>query len=185
MNQCFTFIAYLRSHWRNTGLFSIFLPCGLLLRRIRPYSTPTLLYLSGTQVTQHQCPAHSQNSMFRQIQTGTFPRHLKKINLVMVVVVVAVLWLCLNLEKNRNRNETELYNHTAFPCPFLPSGSMTWQESPSTLLHYGKHWWPLDRQPISSYHHHHHHYNSSTLTLASKAGSNTSSYRAPRALWRQ
>lgn len=33
---------------------------------------------------------------------------------------------------------------------------MTRQESPSTLLHFGEHWWPLDRQPKTFYQHHQH-----------------------------
>lgn len=69
---------------------------------------------------------------------------------------------------------------------------MTRQESPSTLLHYGDHWWPLDRQPNTIY------CTTNTNTTLppprsqlhpnsgpAKAGSNTSSYSAPGASCRQ
>lgn len=66
----------------------------------------------------------------------------------------------VSVSKLKEKSKKNIIILTSSPnlTPSLPlPGSMTRQESPTTLLHYGEHWWPLDRQPKTIYQHHQHH----------------------------
>lgn len=107
-----------------------------------PVLLPHLYFYHNNRFNTEQFPCTEQLSRFMQSQTDTFSRRLRQNIMEEMLVVTTALKI--------KRCSLILSLITTFPS--LPSGSMTRQESPSTLLHYGAHWWPSDRQPNTIYH---------------------------------
>lgn len=136
---------------------------------IRPWFNPTHLYLPP-QVSLWQTQARNSSSGLNKAREARFQdtsaRQIvddggetvsKSVNKTTQLLKIKHCILIMSLI-------------TIPPPPLLPPfsfppGSMTRQESPSTLLHYGEHWWPLDRQPKTILQHHQHHSTNTTTNI--------------------
>ena len=160
--------------WKNTRPLCILLSWALLCR-ISPSFSPTLLYLTQEHILHRArlLPGHVFETLHADksitvvdvvaVTVSKYGR-AKKLKIKVCILVLSLITIPLPL---------------LFPAASLPSGSMTRQESPTTLLHYGEHWWPLDRQPNTIYHQHHRQHNNSTQTLVPQRQEATQEHLGP------